>query len=144
MTSVLPHELSLLIGLIPAFSVVAFMLQSRHHSINDHERSLQDKYEKLNEKHKKQSVYEEIIIVRERYDAALLAFILLMCQIIVLLIMIIFISIDRNVLSPLYACSLFLGVIAYTIHIFGDLIKAYSTQKINRNSFDTLFRGPQR
>jgi hypothetical protein len=129
--------IALFAGLFAAFGSAVFMFQSRHHGIDEHERKLQEKYEELlvadeNNAEYCQNLLNQISIVRKRYNFALYAFILLMFQEIILIIAIIIISIYYKIIFWHLVFLILPGVIAFGLHIFGDLGLAFKTQAVSR------------
>jgi hypothetical protein len=129
-------SMTLFVGLFAAFGPAVFMFQSRHHSIDDHERKLQQRYEELfkdnSDDDYRQNIWDQIAIVRKRYDAALWAFILLMTQEIILIIAIVIVAIYHKIIFWHLAFLILPGVIAFGLHIFGDLRLAFKTQTESR------------
>lgn len=129
--------LAVLTGVIATFGPTVYMLQSRHHGIDEHERKLQEKFDLLiqsgsSREEEAQNVLDQIEVVRKRYNAALLAFILLMCQQILLVTAAIIIAINSGLIKPVFILIVLPGVLAFVLHIFGDLVPAFKTQKRSR------------
>ncbi len=133
--------LAVLTGVIATFGPTVFMLQSRHHGIDDHERKLQEKFDLLiqsgsSREAEAQNVLDQIEVVRKRYNAALLAFILLMFQQVLLVVTAICIAVNSGIMQPIYILIVLPGVLAFVLHIFGDLVPAFKTQKRSRAWLD--------
>jgi len=129
--------LAVLTGVIATFGPTVYMLQSRHHGIDEHERKLQEKFDLLiqsggSRESEAQNVLDQIEVVRKRYNAALLAFILLMCQQVLLVAAAIVIAVNNGLISPIFVLLVLPGLLAFALHIFGDLIPAFKTQKRSR------------
>ena len=133
--------LALLAGVIATFGPTVFMLQSRHHGIDDHERKLQEKFDLLlqmgsEKENEAQNVLDQIAVVRRRYNAALWAFILLMAQEIILVLVAMTIAVIRELIPIYYTLMVMPGIGAFGLHIFGDLGQAFKTQARSRAWLD--------
>jgi hypothetical protein len=133
--------LTVLAGVIATFGPTVYMLQSRHHGIDDHERRLQEKFDLLiqsgsSREDEAQNVLDQIEVVRKRYNAALLAFILLMCQQILLVVAAIVIAENSGIMKPVLILIVLPGMLAFILHIFGDLVPAFKTQRRSRAWLD--------
>jgi hypothetical protein len=138
--------LAVLAGVIATFGPTVYMLQSRHHGIDEHERKLQEKFDLLmqsggSRENEAQNVLDQLEVVRKRYNAALLAFILLMCQQVLLVAGAIAIAVSSGYVKPLFVIIVLPGLLAFILHIFGDLVPAFKTQKRSRAWLDKRVDG---
>jgi hypothetical protein len=147
---------TVLSGLTIAFTAVAFMFQSRHHNLYEHEKSILNRKKEIEKELKELTVIkvlvgeeskieelekrvsntsEELKVVQNRYDSALLAFSILMLQIPILIGFIIGYAWYLELIMWWQSLLLGFGVVAYFLHVYGDLWLARKHQKIIRRDY---------
>ena len=131
------NALKVIGAITAAFIALAMMFHSRHHGIHEHERNLRRELVKMITtktyvEDRVSNIRAQLNIIQKRYRYALIAFILLMSQTFLLLLVVVQLSIEHYMLHMGVWIFFLLGISAIVAHIAGDLLLAFKSQRISR------------
>jgi hypothetical protein len=162
----LKNLVTLLAGAIALYASITYMLQSRHHGIDEHERRLQSDFTDIRSQNLERwreikssmdlqsdeayryalNILDQLLIVRSRYKGALVAFILVMTQLLLLVLSVCYLA--WPLFDKLWAdqrITLIVGLIVFAPGVFAlianigfDLIPAFRIQRKSREWLDYM------